>query len=130
MDKQKLIMFLLLDAVNDDKRVLYELRYDLAMPYAIDASMIKFSDVSNALSALCAQGYVTLELVTEPAWQIVEEVEQDKVGGLLDNPDNWTILENNLAYTVSTKDESKTIQLENALYDELRSQGLELKVPN
>ena len=129
IDKQKLIMFLLVDAVNDDTRGLYELRYDQSVPYEIVAGEIKHGEVSEVLKNLVADGYFALELVTEPAWEIVEEIEPTKAGRILDDPANWGFLDNDRAYTVTTKDGSRTIQLEKVLYDELRSQGLELKFP-
>ncbi|MBL7952945.1 MAG: hypothetical protein JNM62_14645 [Flavobacteriales bacterium] len=126
--REKLISFLLVDAINDDTRFLSELRFDLSLPYEGIEANITLIDVRKGLAVLFAEDYVYMELVTDPEMLVLRELDIPSAVENLTNEDNWSSLENGRAYAISTKDGKRSIQLENALYNELRSRGVTLAI--
>jgi hypothetical protein len=120
VDRDKLITFLLIDAVNDDLRGLWELS-SLVEQYFEEHGLGTLDEhaLTQAALQLCHDDLVRLELVSSYGLDTIRELSHDTDAVILCERANWFDRTSKQIYAATIVDADKSIALENRLWKEL-----------
>ncbi|MDX2361775.1 MAG: hypothetical protein QNK23_13280 [Crocinitomicaceae bacterium] len=114
------IKFIIVDAINDDIRGLYELNYALDPFYPKIDHEIELHK-KNVLINLIREGLISLVRMSDPKFEEIERFDNEESMLILSNRDNWALADRDWLYGIVSNDYDKTIALENELYKEINT---------
>jgi len=121
-EKTEHIKFILIDSINDDVQGLYELDWAVKNYYTESDTQIGNEFVcGKLLSELIADNYVRVIKMTNPEFKKIELIENGIGQKIAMDKSNWTDYQNEWIYGIESVELEKSIELENELYEKIKT---------
>ncbi len=118
------IKFILIDAINDNIQGMYELNNSVKKYYPeLETQNGTDFVCGKILSELIAENYVKVFKMTNPEFEKIETI-NNKIGlKIASDKTNWIEYENEWIYGIESVDLKKSVELENKLYEKIKTYG-------
>ena len=116
------IKFILIDSINDDVQGIYELNWAVKNHYS-ELEFLNGKDFlcGKVLVELISENYVKVIKMTNPEFKEIESLEMEIGKIVVMDKNNWTEYQNDWIYGIETLNEKKSIELENKLYEKIKT---------
>ena len=118
--QEKHIKYLIVDSINDDLQGMYEINAAVNAHYS-SSNIEIIRQRNNALQELVNNNLVKIVWMTNPKFEILNELEKDEALKAITKNENWITFERDCIHGVYSTDLVETIQLENDLYKEIKT---------
>ena len=116
------IKFILIDSINDDVQGIYELNNYVKKYYSeIDTQNENEFIYGQILAELVAENYVRVIKMTNPNFEKIESLEKEIGQKIVLEKSNWTDYQNEWIYGIESVDVEKSVELENKLYEKIKT---------